>query len=154
MSYSNTICNNCHRCPGHHPSCLNGSEVCMNCLCAPPFHQLSSSQNASNNNFLHDDNGVLNQHIMHSPPNAYSSNYNSMLPFNPFIQNNLLSPPCHQINMPINQMPTISSNIQGINVNANNINHHTPATHLFQQPNSCNNNSTTRANPTTNANLL
>ena len=154
MSYSNTICTNCHRCPGHRPSCLNGGEVCDDCVFKPAFHMLSSSQNPSNNDYLHDDDGAPNQHSLHSPPNTCSSNHNSMLPFCPFIENHVAPQPCHQINTPFDQTPIVSSNVQGINVNANNMNHHTPTTHRFQQPNSSNSNSITCANPSTNANSL
>ena len=152
MSYSNAICTQCYRCPGHHPSYLGGGEACNDCLYKPIFHALSFSQTPSNLNDTHNNNGVPNQHIFPLPQNAYSSNYNSMSPFHPFVNDNVTPQPCHQTHASFNQAPIVSSNVQGVNGNATNMNHNTTTMHRFQQQNSSVSDTITSANPSMNTN--
>ena len=75
-----------------------------------------------------------------------------MLPSCPFVDNNDAPQSCHQTHTDFNQAPIVSSNVQGANVNATNMNHHTPTMRRFQQPNSSVSNSITSNNPSTNTN--
>ena len=96
MEFSNTICNQCYRCPGCQPCCSGGRVVCKNCSCPPNFHAMSSSQLSSNVNIMNNNNIAPNPCMFSSPQNTFLSNYNPMSPPFNFVNNNVAHLPCPQ----------------------------------------------------------
>ena len=100
---------------------------------------------------MHNNNVVNNQHIFSSPQNDFPSNHNNMMPSYPF-NLNVAPQSCNQMHPAFNQRPIVPSNIQGFNVNGNNIQQHVPSMHCFQQHNSSISNSNTCNNQAMNEN--